>query len=127
MPVLASYLTRLLLARFALLLLGLGALLLGLDLMVNANSLLGGDGGVAALGRYALLRAPMVASDLIKVASLLAGLITFAGLIRHSELTAIWGAGVSQLGLVRRVMPVALLLAASSEGVKAEVPSLMSH
>src|SRR3546814_17783417 len=77
MPVLASYLTRLLLARFALLLLGLGALLLGLDLMVNANSLLGGDGGVAALGRYALLRAPMVASDIIKVASLLAGLINF--------------------------------------------------
>src|SRR3546814_338748 len=112
MPVLASYLTRLLLARFALLLLGLGALLLGLDLMVNANSLLGGDGGVAALGRYALLRAPMVASDLIKVASLLAGLITFAGLIRHSELTAIWGAGVSQLGLVRRLLPVALLLGA---------------
>src|SRR3546814_12681363 len=80
--------------------------------MVNANSVLGGDGGVAALGRYALLRAPMVASDLIKVASLLAGLITFAGLIRHSELTAIWGAGVSQLGLVRRLLPVALLLGA---------------
>src|SRR3546814_4144480 len=54
----------------------------------------------------------MVASDLIKVASLLAGLITFAGLIRHSELTAIWGAGVSQLGLVRRLLPVALLLGA---------------
>src|SRR3546814_1208455 len=78
--------------------------------MVNAISLLGGDGGVAALGRYALLRAPMVASDLIKVASLLAGLITFAGLIRHSELTAIWGAGVSQGGLFRHLLPIAALL-----------------
>src|SRR3546814_16430485 len=110
MPVLASYLTRLLLARFALLLLGLGALLLGLDLMVNANSLLGGDGGVATLGRYALLRAPLGASDPIKVASLLAGLITFSGLIRHRQLTATWGAGVSHPGAVRQWMPVALRL-----------------
>src|SRR3546814_6537310 len=49
-------------------------------------------------------------SDLIKVASLLAGLITFAGLIRHSELTAIWGAGVSQGGLFRHLLPIAALL-----------------
>src|SRR3546814_11831012 len=89
MSVLASYLTRLLLARFALLLFGLAALLLGLDLMVNANSLLRGEGGLEALARYGFLRTPMVVSDLIKVASLLAGLITFAGLIRHSELTEI--------------------------------------
>ena len=109
MNVLASYLTRLLLARFALLLLGLAALLLGLDLMVNANSLLRDEGSLEALARYGLLRAPIVVSDLIKVASLLAGLITFAGLIRHGELTAIWGAGVSQVGLFRRLLPVALL------------------
>src|SRR3546814_1054421 len=99
MSVLASYLTRLLLARFALLLFGLAALLLGLDLMVNANSVLRGEGGLEALARYGFLRTPMVVSDLLKVASLLAGLITFAGLIRHSELTAIWGAGVSSGGL----------------------------
>src|SRR5690606_6940905 len=110
MTVLAGYLTRLLLGRFLLLLFGLAALLLGLDLMVNANSLLRGEGGIAALGRYAYLRTPIVASDLIKVATLLAGLITFAGLIRHSELTAMWNAGVSQLGLLRRLLPIALLI-----------------
>src|SRR3546814_18790680 len=49
-------------------------------------------------------------SDLIKVASLLAGLITFAGLIRHSELTAIWGACVSQGRLFRHLLPIAALL-----------------
>lgn len=110
MTVLAGYLTRLLLGRFLLLLFGLATLLLGLDLMVNANSLLRDGGGLEALGRYAYLRAPMVVSDLIKVASLLAGLITFASLIRHSELTAIWGAGVSQVGMFRRLLPAALLL-----------------
>lgn len=112
MKVLSAYLTRLLLARFALLLIALTALLLGLDLMVNANRLLSDEGSLISLARYAGLRLPIVVSDLIKVASLLAGLITFAGLIRHSELTAIWGAGVSQFGLVRRLLPAALLLGA---------------
>jgi len=89
MNVLATYLTRLLLTRFALLLIGLTAFLLGLDLMVNANSLLQQGDGLEALVRYAFLRTPVVVSDLIKIASLLAGLLTFASLIRHGELTAI--------------------------------------
>jgi lipopolysaccharide export system permease protein len=110
MNVLATYLTRLLLTRFALLLIGLTAFLLGLDLMVNANSLLQQGDGLEALVRYAFLRTPVVVSDLIKIASLLAGLLTFASLIRHGELTAIWGAGVSQVGLFVRLLPVAVLL-----------------
>jgi lipopolysaccharide export system permease protein len=110
MSTLAIYVTRLLMARFLLLLLGMSAFLLGLDLMVNANSILAQEGGVDALGRYALLRSPTILSDLIKIAALLAGLLTFASLIRHGELTAIWGAGVSQIGLFRRLLPVALLL-----------------
>jgi len=110
MNVLANYLTRLLLTRFLLLLVGLTAFLLGLDLMTNAGALLRPSGEIAALGRYALLRLPIVVSDLIKVATLLAGILTFASLIRHSELTAMWGSGVSQVGLFRRLLPVALLL-----------------
>ncbi len=109
MSVLVSYLSRLLLARFALLLFGLTAFILVLDLMVNANSLLRG-GGLEAIARYAYLRTPVIVSDMIKIASLLAGLFAFAGLIRHGELTAIWGAGVSQVGLFVRLLPVAVLL-----------------
>ncbi len=110
MSIFAVYLTRLLLARFLLLLFGMTAFLLGLDLMVNANGVQEKGDGVSALGRYALLRTPTIVSDLIKIASLLAGLLTFASLIRHGELTAIWNAGVSQFGLFRRLLPVALLL-----------------
>jgi lipopolysaccharide export system permease protein len=112
MKVLSTYLMRLLLSRFALLLFGLTALLLGLDLMVNANNLLRGEDGLVALARYTFLRTPLVVSELVKVAALLAGLLTFAGLIRHSELTAMWGAGLSQAGLLGRLLPVALLLGA---------------
>ncbi|MGD1880651.1 MAG: LptF/LptG family permease [Kiloniellaceae bacterium] len=110
MSVLATYLTRLVLARFALLLFGFTGFLLGLDLMVNANGILHEGGNVQSLLRYGLLRTPIIVSDLIKIAALLAGLLSFASLIRHGELIAFWGTGVSQVGLFRRLLPVALLL-----------------
>ncbi len=110
MRTLAVYISRLLLARFLLLFLGMAAFLLGLDLMVNASSLLAQGEGVTALGRYALLRSPTIFSDTIKIATLLAGLLTFASLIRHGELTAIWNAGVSQFGLFLRLLPLAVFL-----------------
>ena len=110
MTTLAVYISRLLLARFVLLFLGTAAFLLGLDLMVNANSLLAEGEGIAALGRYALLRSPTIFSDIIKIATLLAGLLTFASLIRHGELTAIWNSGISQFGLFLRLLPVAAVL-----------------
>lgn len=110
MKTLAGYLTRLLVMRFLLLLFGMGAFLMGLDLMVNANSLLVQGDGIEPLLRYVLLRSPTIVSDLIKIATLLAGLLTFATLIRHGELTAIWGAGVSQFGLFLRLIPLAVVL-----------------
>jgi lipopolysaccharide export system permease protein len=112
MSVLGGYLTGLLLGRVALLLFGLTGFLLGLDLMVNASSLMNGPGGFEALARYAGLRTPVIVSDMIKIASLLGGLLTFAGLIRHGELAAMWIAGLSQVGLFRRLLPVGLLLGA---------------
>lgn len=110
MSTLASYLMRLVLLRFLLLLVGLTSFLIALDLMVNANRILALDGGLESLLRYAWLRTPIVISDMIKIAALLAGLLSFATLIRYGELTAIWGSGVSQVGLFRRLLPVAVLL-----------------
>jgi lipopolysaccharide export system permease protein len=112
MSLLAGYLSGLLLSRVILMLVGLTALILGLDLMVNAGSLMRSHGGLEALGRYAALRTPIIVSDMIKIASLLAGLLTFAGLIRHGELAAMWIAGLSQLGLFRRLLSIGLLLGA---------------
>ena len=110
MSTLAVYLSRMLLARFALLLFGLTAFLLALDLMANGNSILAKGDGADALLRYVALRSPIVVSDLIKISCLLAGLLTFASLIRHNELTAIWDAGVSQFGLFLRLLPLGVLL-----------------
>ena len=110
MKTLTAYMTRLVFARFVLLLLGLTGFLIGLDLMVNANSILSDGGTLESVARYALLRTPIVVSDLVKIAALLAGLLAFATLIRHGELIAIWGTGVSQVGLFRRLLPVAVLM-----------------
>lgn len=111
MSLLTRYLTQLIVTRFVLLLFGMGAFLLGLDLMANANAVMAHEnGGVAALVRYAVLRSPTFVSDLIKIATLLAGLMTFKFLIGHGELTAIWSSGVSQFGLMGRLIPLAIAL-----------------
>ena len=113
MSLLSQYLTRLLFVRFLLLLFGMGAFMMGLDLMVNANSVMAdGDSALASLTRYILLRSPVIVSDLIKIAALLAGLLTLTFLIRHGELAAIWNSGVSQFGLLRRLIPLAVMLGA---------------
>ncbi|WP_340118174.1 LptF/LptG family permease [Pelagibius sp. 7325] len=110
MSVLAVYLARLVLVRFALLLVGLTAFLLALDLMANAEAVLSEGDSAFLLARYAVLRASIVASDMIKIAALLAGLLSFATMIRHGELVAAWNAGVSQVGLFRHLLPAALLI-----------------
>lgn len=110
MGTLSGYLTRLLLSRFLLMLICLVALLLALDVMVNSNRLLGRGADLSDFARYMMLRSPTIVSDVIKIATLLAGLLTFATLIRHGELTAIWNAGVSQFGLFLRLVPLAVVL-----------------
>lgn len=104
------YISRLLATRFVVLLVCLWAVLLGLDLMVNSNRLVAYGAGPFDFIRYMLLRSPIIISDLIKIATLLAGLLTFATLIRHGELTAMWNAGVSQFGLFLRLLPLAVVL-----------------
>jgi len=110
MRILTRYLTRLLLGHFVLLFIGLTTFVLALDLMVNANGLLRNGDGLDALVRYTFLRMPIIGSDMIKIACLLAGLLTFAGLIRHGELTALWGAGLSQAKLFLRLLPAGVVL-----------------
>ncbi len=111
MPNLTRYLTRLYFSRFLLLLLGLSTFVLSIDLMNNADAAIDSkDGDFRAALDYAILRMPEILSDFIKIASLLAGLMTLTYLIRHSELTAIWNTGISQFGMLRRLLPIALVM-----------------
>ena len=62
--------------------------------------------------RFTLLRLPEILAELLPVTAMLAALLTFADLSRHSELTAIHAAGISKPRLAVAVLPVALLIAA---------------
>ncbi len=111
MGILGKYLTRLILVRFAVALTGLTVFLLSLDLMVNGERVLDDSNGeLTALFRYSVLRLPELASSLIKFASLIAGLLTFTALMRRNEVAPIWSMGVSQFGVMLKLVPVAIVL-----------------
>lgn len=109
---LSGYLTRLFLGRFALFLFGLTAVILLLDLLTSSDEVIKrADSIVGALGRYAVLRLPDVLSQILPLSVLLGALATFAGLARHSELPALFAAGLSRFRLIGALLPVALLIA----------------
>ncbi len=109
MPVLTRYLTGVLLKRVAVVLLAACALGLAFDLLETGPELIERD-GIAGLGRYALLRLPGIASDLLIVAALLAGILTTTDLLRHREMVAVWNVAVSTLRIMWHLVPAGLVL-----------------
>ena len=109
--IIARYVGRLLLGRFAILLLGLAMLMMLLEFLADSDQVIAStDHPAHALALYMLLRLPAVLAELIPVAALLAGLVSFTELARHSELTAIYAGGMSKIRLAGAVLPVACLI-----------------
>lgn len=105
------YVSRLLFARFVMVLLGVAALLLLLEFLADSDQIIAAsDGTIAAVSFYMLLRLPDIVAELIPVAALLAGLLTFAELARHSELTAIFAGGLSKFRLAAAIIPVVVVI-----------------
>lgn len=114
MSILNGYMARLFLARLLVILFGLTALMILVDLLANSDEIIESSQHVAAsLGRYILLRLPAVLSQVIPMAVLLAALTLLVGLARHSELTALFGAGLSHFRVIVMLLPVVLLTAAA--------------
>ena len=109
---LSRYIARMLLARTLILLAGLGALMVILAFLADGDQVLAAsDDVVLPILRYTVLRLPEILAQLIPITAVLATLLTFAELVRHSELTAMYGAGVSKPRLAVAVLPVAALIA----------------
>jgi lipopolysaccharide export system permease protein len=105
------YVSRLLLGRFVLVLTGVAALLLLLEFLADSDQIIAaGDGAISAVLLYMLLSLPDIVAELIPVAALLAGLLTFAELARHSELTAIFASGLSKFRLAGAIIPVVVVV-----------------
>jgi len=110
----ARYLSRLYLMRFAFLLLGLALLVVFLDFLADGDEVLEASGGaVLPILRYTMLRLPEIVAELIPITAMLAGFVTFAGLARFRELTALLGVGISKFKLAAAIAPAALLVAAT--------------
>lgn len=111
MSVLARYAGARIGLHVGLVLFGLTALALAFELLKEGDRVLKVSGGEGlALARFALLRLPDHAAQMLPFACLLGALVTFGLLLRHNELTALWSAGVSPVGVLRALVPVALAL-----------------
>lgn len=111
MRILGWLLSKMLLMRFAMILFGIVVFVLSLDIITYADKILTIKPGIFnAISTYALMRAPELIGSFMIIALLLATLMTLSDVSRHSELVAIWNAGVSQIRLVMLLMPMAICL-----------------
>jgi lipopolysaccharide export system permease protein len=111
MSILARYMSRKVLMHAGLVLLSLATLSLTFELMERADNVLAASGGRAlAVLAYAGLRLPDFVARQVPMAMLVGGLITFGLLRRYDELIAMWGSGVSVVGMMRALVPLGLLI-----------------
>ncbi len=110
--IIGRYLSRLFLARLLLIVFGLAAMAILLDLLANSDDLIKPRSNIAeVLFRYAMLRLPGIVSQITPISVLVASLITFVALARHSELTAIIASGISPFRQIRALFPAVFLVA----------------
>jgi lipopolysaccharide export system permease protein len=108
--IIARYMSFSVVKHTTFVLLTLTSLVITFDLMERADNVLAATGGDEwAVLRYAWLRLPDALSRLGLVAVLVGALISFGLMMRHDELIAMWGSGVSAWGMMRALLPVALV------------------
>ena len=110
---LGMMLTRMVAARFAMVLSGVSIFVLTLDVVTYAPEVLAlHNDEFSFVFKYALLRLPGVMSSFIGIAALLALLLMLTELSHRSELVSIWNTGISQFRLILIIAPVALAIGA---------------
>ena len=113
MSVLALYLNRMFLVRFLVVLFGIIGFATVIDLIdVGPELVRSPEGALTAGLRYFGLRLPIMLSELMPLAALLAGLLAVADLLRHRELIVVWSIGVRPLTILRMLLPAGLALCA---------------
>jgi lipopolysaccharide export system permease protein len=111
MKILGLMLTRMILMRFLLILFGVSAFLLTLEIVTYAKEILDlNDGALSGLAKYALLRAPAVLSTFIPFSLLLSLLLALTELSYRNEITAFWAAGLSPVRVMIMLLPLGLIV-----------------
>ncbi|MGI9449496.1 MAG: LptF/LptG family permease [Geminicoccaceae bacterium] len=111
MSTLGRYLTRIFIGQLSLVLISAVAMLQLFDVMSHADDLLADlGGGVSVILHYSLLRLPILVTFLLPFSVLIAAVLTFGRLHRHSELVAIQALGMPILRILSLSLPIMLLL-----------------
>jgi lipopolysaccharide export system permease protein len=109
MRILGWMITRMVLARFFLIVLGISIFVVTLDMVSFARDILELKGNdLSAVLIYFLLKLPIALSSFLPISSLLAILLAFSELSYRNEMTAIWNAGVSHFRLIIALLPLGL-------------------
>lgn len=112
MSILQRYLATMFLGHLALILTSAVALLQLFDVMSVADDLLEDlGGGFDIILRYSMLRLPILVTFLLPFSVLLAALMTFGRLHRHSELVAIQALGMPFIRILLLLLPTMLVVA----------------
>jgi lipopolysaccharide export system permease protein len=111
MTIIARFLTRMILIRFAVIVLGIGGFVLTLEVVSLIKDMgVISPNIVVAAAKYCFMRAPSILTLFIPISLLLALLLTITELSYRSEMTAIWTIGVSPARLIVMLLPVALVV-----------------
>jgi lipopolysaccharide export system permease protein len=103
--------TRMALMRFGMILFGITAFVLTLEVITYVDEVIRlGDNYMVALGYYALMRLPATLSTFMPISVLLALLLTLTELSYRSELVAIWAAGGSPVQIMVMLLPLGIVL-----------------
>jgi lipopolysaccharide export system permease protein len=114
MSVVARYLNRMFLVRFLVILFGVIGFATVIDLIdVGPELVTAPEGGLVAGLRYFGLRLPIMLSELMPLAALIAGLLAVADLLRHRELVVLWSSGVRPIAILWMLLPAGLGLIAT--------------
>ena len=108
--VLGRYLMQMLLKRTVGVVLVLTGLLSIVDLFDTTTEVLHRGLGLAGLLHYEALRVPGMIQQILPVSVLIAGLMTFTGLARNSEMAALRSTGITIYRILGMMMPAAVLM-----------------
>ncbi len=109
MKTITIYMTRLFISRFFLILFGVTALAMALDIFTFGEEVIASRPREPfALLEYAMLSIPGTVSQFFNLVALLAILLALMELSRNNELVVIWNAGASQAQIFLTLAPLAL-------------------
>ncbi len=110
MGTLGRMISRMILARFTLIVIGVSLFVITLEVLANVDSILSRGEGYVSLLRYAMLRAPGIVSVFFVLALLLSVVLTLVELGYRNEIVPIWAAGTSPLQLFLMLAPLGVAM-----------------